>query len=61
MPPVLIPRISTGGYFFWKGAVTMFDLECVLAFARELPGYLDMFVRLCIELATHALGILNAM
>jgi len=44
-----------------KGAATMFDLECVLAFARELPGYLDMFVRLCIELATHALGILNAM
>ena len=39
----------------------MFDLECVLAFARELPGYLDMFVRLFIELATHALGILNAM
>ncbi len=39
----------------------MFDLECVLAFAKELPGYLDMLGRLFIELATHALGILNAM
>jgi len=39
----------------------MFDLECILAFAKEIPTYLDMFVRLCIELATHALGIINAM
>jgi len=39
----------------------MFDLECVLAFAKEIPAYLDMLVRLCIELATHALGIINAM
>jgi len=39
----------------------MFDLECVLAFAKELPAYLDMFVRLCIELATHALDIINAL
>jgi len=39
----------------------MFDLESVLAFAQKLPAYLDMFVRLCIELATHALSIINAM
>ena len=39
----------------------MLNLECILAFAKEIPAYLDMFVRLCIELATHALGILNAM
>ena len=39
----------------------MFELESVLAFAKELPACLDMFVRLCIELATHALDILNAM
>ena len=39
----------------------MFDLECALAIAKEISTYLDMFVRLCIELATHALGILNAM
>jgi len=39
----------------------MFDLDSILAFAKELPAYLDMFVRLCIELATHALGIINAM
>jgi hypothetical protein len=39
----------------------MFDLECILAFAKALPSYLDMFVRLCIALAAHALGILNAM
>ena len=39
----------------------MFDLKSVLAFAKELPGYLDMFVRLCIELATHALGIFSAL
>jgi hypothetical protein len=61
MPPVLIPTQKHGRLFFWKGAVTMFDLECVLAFAKEIPTYLDMFVRLCIELANHALGILNAM
>jgi len=39
----------------------MFDPECILAIAKEIPTYLDMFVRLCIELATHALGIINAM
>jgi hypothetical protein len=39
----------------------MFDLECALDFAKELPAYLDMFVRLCIELVTHALGIINAL
>jgi len=39
----------------------MFDLKCVLDFAKELPTYLDMFVRLFIELATHALGIINVM
>jgi len=39
----------------------MFDLDSILAFAKEIPTYLDMFVRLCIELATHALGIINAM
>ena len=37
------------------------DLECVLGFVKELPNYLDMFVRLCIELAAHALSIINAM
>jgi len=39
----------------------MFDLECVLAIAKEIPAYLDMFVRLCIALANHALGIINAL
>jgi hypothetical protein len=39
----------------------MFDLECVMSFVRALPGYLDVLARLCIELTTHALGILNAM
>ena len=39
----------------------MLTPDCILAFAKALPTYLDMFVRLCIELATHALGIINAM
>ncbi len=39
----------------------MFTLESVLAFAKELPNLVDMIVRMCIELATHALDILNAM
>jgi len=39
----------------------MFTPESILAFAKELPTYLDMFVRLCIDLATHALDIINAL
>jgi hypothetical protein len=58
MPP---PFIATRAAQLTKGGFPMFDLECALAFAKELPTYLDMFVRLCIALATHALGILNAM
>lgn len=39
----------------------MFTLENVLSFAKEFSNLADMIVRMCIELATHALSILSAM
>jgi len=37
----------------------MFTNECFLAIVKEIPGFLDIVVRYCYELAMHALSILS--
>ena len=38
----------------------MFTNETVMAILKEIPGFLDIIVRYCYELAMHALSLLGA-
>jgi len=37
----------------------MFTNECFLAIVKEIPGFLDIAIRYCYELAMHCLSILS--
>jgi len=39
----------------------MFTNECFLAIVRLIPGFLDIIIRFCYELAMHALDILSGL
>ena len=38
----------------------MFENEIVMAILKVIPGFLDIVVRYCYELALHALDVLRA-
>jgi hypothetical protein len=37
----------------------MFTNEFFAAIVKEIPGFLEIIIRYCYELATHGLGILS--
>jgi hypothetical protein len=39
----------------------MFTIETIMAILRVIPGFLEIIVRYCHELATHAIGIISAL
>ena len=39
----------------------MIENECFMAIVRVVPGFLDIMIRYCYELAMHALDVLRAM
>jgi len=39
----------------------MFTNETFLAIVRVIPGFLDIIVRYCYELAMHAIGLLGTL
>ena len=39
----------------------MFTNETIMAIVKEIPGFLDIVIRYCYELATHALSVFSSM